>query len=185
MATIHKADTGRISVAEAKRLIIQALPEHEQTDGSGLVDLVMKNGEIVDVNGDTLRPATATETLDMTFLELCRSEGFEPRMKLSPARRGYQLRQSDDELFMVTHAQFQKLAHAYGLTVQIGRAPKQASTGKKWTPEKLAELREFRESHTMPETAFEFGITEQRIRQLLPSKEVVKKGYSAFTHRIK
>lgn len=66
----------------------------------------------------------------------------------------------------------------------------QASTpptvaGKKWTPEKLAELRAFRETHTMPQTAAEFGITEQRIRQLLPSEDVVKKGYSAFTHRIK
>lgn len=40
--------------------------------------------------------------------------------------------------------------------------------GKKWTPEKKSELQAYRENHTMPETAAKFGISEQRIRQLLP-----------------
>lgn len=56
---------------------------------------------------------------------------------------------------------------------------------KKWTPEKLAELKAFRASHTMPETAKKFGISEQRIRELLPSNKPKSKGYSAFTHRPK
>lgn len=57
--------------------------------------------------------------------------------------------------------------------------------GKVWTPEKLAELKAYRATHTMPETATKFGISEQRIRQLLPSNKPKKKGYSAFTHRMK
>lgn len=57
--------------------------------------------------------------------------------------------------------------------------------GKKWTPEKLEELRAFRETNTMPQTALKFDITEQRIRQLLPTKKAVKKGFSAFTQHIK
>lgn len=54
---------------------------------------------------------------------------------------------------------------------------------KVWTPEKLAELKAYREAHTMPETATKFGISEQRIRHLLPSNKPKQKGYSAFTHR--
>lgn len=57
--------------------------------------------------------------------------------------------------------------------------------GKVWTPEKLAELKAYRATHTMPETATKFGISEQRIRQLLPSNKPKKKGYSAFTHHMK
>lgn len=57
--------------------------------------------------------------------------------------------------------------------------------GKVWSPEKLAELKAYRAAHTMPETAKKFGISEQRIRQLLPSKKPKVKGYSAFTHRMK
>lgn len=43
-------------------------------------------------------------------------------------------------------------------------------TGKKWTPEKLAEMKAYREGHTMPETAVKYGISEQRIRELLPRR---------------
>ena len=57
--------------------------------------------------------------------------------------------------------------------------------GKVWTPEKLAELKAYRAAHTMPETATKFGISEQRIRQLLPSKKPKRPGYSAFTHHMK
>lgn len=57
--------------------------------------------------------------------------------------------------------------------------------GKVWTPEKLAELKAYRAAHTMPDTAAKFGISEQRIRQLLPRNKPKQKGYSAFTHRTK
>jgi hypothetical protein len=57
--------------------------------------------------------------------------------------------------------------------------------GKKWTPEKLAELKTYREAHTMTETAENFGITEQRIRQLLPSQKTKPKPYSSLIHHMK
>jgi hypothetical protein len=59
-----------------------------------------------------------------------------------------------------------------------------AASRKKWTPEKLAELKAYREAHTMPETVEKFGITEQRIRKLLPTGKPQKKPYSAFTHHL-
>lgn len=56
---------------------------------------------------------------------------------------------------------------------------------KKWTTEKLAELEAYRQTHTMPETAEEFGISEQRIRQLLPTKKAAATPFSGLVHRTK
>ncbi|MCL6555003.1 MAG: hypothetical protein K6T56_01430 [Burkholderiales bacterium] len=41
---------------------------------------------------------------------------------------------------------------------------------KKWTPEKLAELRAFRDEHGTKAAAKKFGISEARVRQLLPKE---------------
>lgn len=57
--------------------------------------------------------------------------------------------------------------------------------GKKWTPEKLAELKTYREAYTMPETAVKFGISEQRIRELLPSEKPKAKPFDGLIHRMK
>jgi hypothetical protein len=57
--------------------------------------------------------------------------------------------------------------------------------GKKWTDEKLTELKTYREAHTMPETAVKFGISEQRIRELLPSEKAKAKPFAGLTHRMK
>lgn len=60
-----------------------------------------------------------------------------------------------------------------------------AETGKRWTPDKLAELSAYRDSHTMPETAAKFGISEQRIRRLLPSKKPRPAPFAGLIHRMK
>ena len=57
--------------------------------------------------------------------------------------------------------------------------------GKKWTPEKLAELKAYRDGHTMPETAEKFAISEQRIWQLLPSGKPKAKQFTGLIHRMK
>lgn len=45
----------------------------------------------------------------------------------------------------------------------------------RWTPEQLQELRDFRETHTASATAERYGISEQRMRQLLnPAKRQIK-----------
>ena len=58
-------------------------------------------------------------------------------------------------------------------------------TGKRWTPEKLAELKSYREKHSTKKAAEFFGISGQLIRKMLPSEKPQPKGYSAFTHRMK
>ena len=60
-----------------------------------------------------------------------------------------------------------------------------AANGKKWTPEKLAELKSYRDGHGTQKAAEYFGVSEQLIRRKLPSKKLQPKGYSAFVHRMK
>lgn len=60
-----------------------------------------------------------------------------------------------------------------------------SENGKKWTKGKLEELAEYRSGHTMIETASKFGITEQRIRQLLPRKKSKANPYAGLIHRTK
>lgn len=55
---------------------------------------------------------------------------------------------------------------------------------KKWTPEKLAELKSFRDKNGTKKTAEHFDISEQLIRKKLPGEKPRPKGYSAFTHRM-
>jgi hypothetical protein len=51
---------------------------------------------------------------------------------------------------------------------------------KKWTPEKLAELRAFRDEHGTKAAAKKFGISEARIRQLLPTETPPRKSHLAL-----
>lgn len=53
--------------------------------------------------------------------------------------------------------------------------PAESGTPVKWTDEQIAKLKAFREVHGTRRAAKEFGISEQRVRQLLP-KELPKRG---------
>jgi hypothetical protein len=61
----------------------------------------------------------------------------------------------------------------------------QTVSATRWEPEKLQQLKDYRANHTMPETAKHFGISEQRIRQLLPRNSTKLNGHNVFSHRIK
>jgi len=57
--------------------------------------------------------------------------------------------------------------------------------GKKWTPERLQELRAYRAANGTKAAAEHFGISTSRVRELLPGDKPKQTGYSAFTHRTK
>lgn len=62
-----------------------------------------------------------------------------------------------------------------------------AGTAKKWTPEALRALADYRESHGTKEAAAHFGISAARVRALLPNEKKTPAkhaGVSVFTHRI-
>jgi hypothetical protein len=61
----------------------------------------------------------------------------------------------------------------------------ESATGKRWTPERLAELKACREKYNTKEAARQYGISTALVRKLLPSEKPQPKGYSAFTHHIK
>ena len=187
MPTIYRRNSERISVTDAKQLILNALPI--ELGGGQIFGKPGPDGEPI-WDFDSLAQVSAAEAhapyLDSHFLELCKGLGFEPHMMFSPAIGGYR-GPHDDNTHMLTHTEFVKLAEKYSLSVEIGTArpaPAQSpaepapvatesasnkpGSREKWTPEKKSELQAYRESHTMPQTAAKFGISEQRIRQLLP-----------------
>ena len=53
-------------------------------------------------------------------------------------------------------------------------------TPKKWTPELVAELAAHRKAHGTKAAAAHFGISAQRIRELLPKPKPAEAGYSVF-----
>lgn len=61
----------------------------------------------------------------------------------------------------------------------IDAAPLVAS-GKRWTPERLAELRAHRDKHGTKMTAKWANISTSRVRELLPGDKPPVRGYSAF-----
>ena len=79
-------------------------------------------------------------------------------------------------------AQLQANAPAPVMAESASTAP---GNGKVWTPERLADAKAYREKHGTKKTAELFGVSEQLIRQKLPSEKPIPKGYSAFTHRLK
>lgn len=64
-------------------------------------------------------------------------------------------------------------------------ADESAASGKKWTPERLAEVKAYRDKHGTSQAAKHYGITTTRIRALLPGEKPRPQGYSAFTHQPK
>ena len=64
-----------------------------------------------------------------------------------------------------------------------GSRPKEV----RWTPEKLAELSTYRDKHGIAAAAAHYGVSQQRIRALLPRGNTTDKGmgYSVFKHRPK
>jgi hypothetical protein len=90
-------------------------------------------------------------------------------------------RLSSDEI----RALFEKVKTGTVAPEQEVTTPAPVVAGKKWTPEKVAELKAYREKYGTAKTAVHFKITTGYIRQLLPTGKPKPKGYSAFKHLIK
>lgn len=63
----------------------------------------------------------------------------------------------------------------------IGRGAGSGGKDIRWTPERLGKLKAYREKHGTKKAAEYFGITEARVRKLLPREKPKQRGYSAFT----
>ena len=206
MTTIYRANNARLSVADAKRLILGAVPLEQAVDVYAQVDdegCINFDGPI-ECRVNEAANIQASH-LDHDFLKTCNDLDIRPRMKYRPVITDYNGDVSRDGTYTIAHDEFVTLAEIFGLLVVTGEAPvtqtttpspapvatESASgggepvTGKRWTPEKLAELKSYREKHGTKKAAEFFRISEQLIRQKLPSEKPQPKGYSAFTHRMK
>jgi hypothetical protein len=63
--------------------------------------------------------------------------------------------------------------------------PPPLTTGKRWTPGKLENLRTYRKVHGTKLAAEYFQISPARVRELLPSDTPQPRGFSVYTHRPK
>lgn len=120
MPTICRQNSERISVADAKRLILDALPL--ELGAARFFGKPGPDGEpIWDFDSVVQVPAAEAHApyLDSGFLALCKGLGFEPHLMFSPAIGGYSANPKQDDSYMLTHAQFVKLAECYSLTVEV------------------------------------------------------------------
>lgn len=122
MATVYRAENTRLSIAEAKRLILDGLPSEKfadvyarvspdgEVDWDGQIDVVLKSGK------------PHKSFIDEEFKSLCQSLGVAPVMRWRPSITGYPSDASGDELYSITHEEFVAIAARYGLGVEVGEA---------------------------------------------------------------
>jgi len=88
-----------------------------------------------------------------------------------------ELRQADGK---ITASDFERWMRVYGDCPSLlilgwfairAREPKAPGVRERWTDEALAELRAYRDEHGTRAAAERFGISESRIRQLLPAEK--------------
>ncbi len=120
MKIIYKPDDGRITVAEAKRLIYNALPEgnaakvymHVDADGKPVWDGPIEIKEV---------PEADLFELNEVVLDMCQQGLITPRFRYRPTRTDY-IGNSDDA-YLLDHADFVVMAQILECRVIVGEAP--------------------------------------------------------------
>ena len=124
MKTIYRDNSERLSVADAKRLILEALPHERSAEVYARVD---ENGkidfdgpvEIKEVHGVQIYASF----IDRDFLSLCQQLNIQPRMKYRPAFTDYTWQSTEnDTIYTIGHDEFSRLTELFGLTVAVGPA---------------------------------------------------------------
>ncbi|MBC7601419.1 MAG: hypothetical protein H7255_02010 [Ramlibacter sp.] len=116
MQTIYLADASRITIAEAKRLIIEKL-EHVPS-----IDIFVSD------DGDfEVRPNPSSNvlenTLHTTFADVCKSFGIAPRNKFNLSKQDYKGSVFEDEMYVMSHAEFVQFAQHNDIAVVVGDEP--------------------------------------------------------------
>lgn len=120
MPIIYRAETVRLSIAEAKRLILDALPSEKfgqviarttpdgEIDWSGPLELRESHGK------------PQKDFIDEEFKEICQSLAIQPLMRWRPSVSEYPTSSSLDDEYTITHDEFSEIANRYGLLVEVG-----------------------------------------------------------------
>lgn len=137
-----------------------------------------------------LRAAARTDHRAVLKQAIARGD-ITPRNPLTGAEESGWLASGDEWLLTRTHMKtFCDL-----LAVELVDGPPHIATsvrpvnatpmaaGKRWTVQELESLRLYRAEHGTKAAAARFGISEQRVRELLPGEKQARKGFSAFNRR--
>ena len=131
MPTIYKTNSDHISIADAKRLILEAVP-HE--DSVGVYRRLDENGNIdfdgpIEVRKNLQSNALYALHIHRDFPEDCKQLCIVPRWKYRPSSSitDYKEDGSQDEYYYITHDEFVKYATRFRLSVAIGSSLEQAA----------------------------------------------------------
>lgn len=125
MTTIYRKSASRLTIAEAKRLVCEAVPKEPAVDF-----FVAPDGSIkVELNHEA---NTAAPFINADFLDACGKLGINPRMTHRPVIAGYTGDGYQDVMYSITHDEFVRYADLHGVTVNVGEAP---SVGQAHQPE--------------------------------------------------
>ena len=112
MTTIYRKSADWLTVSEAKRLLIDALPTQDAVDF-----FVMPDGSIkVERNQESKLGATF---VDGDFIDACEKVGIKPRMTHRPAITDYKATGYDDVIYSITHEEFVRYAELHGVSVEV------------------------------------------------------------------
>jgi hypothetical protein len=116
MTTIYRKSASRLTVAEAKRLVCEAVPKEPAVDF-----FVAPDGSIkVELNHEA---NTAEPFINTDFLDACGTLDINPRMTHRPVIAGYTGDGYQDVMYSITHDEFVRYADLHGVAVTVGDAP--------------------------------------------------------------
>ena len=124
MTTIYRENAARLSVADAKRLILDAVPlekaynVYAREDDEGNIEW---EGEIKVVLDE--KANIQASHLDNDFLATCDALSICPRNKYRPVLQDYCGNVLQDVIYTIAHDEFVRLAESFGLLVEMGKAP--------------------------------------------------------------
>lgn len=123
MKTIYRPDDGRITIAEAKRLILAALPATEQASISMHIDSSGEPQWDGPVEVVLVKEPMATGHMTNAILGAMREGQITPRVTFNPAFTAYKGTESDDDYFAISHKEFEVFAELFDCRVVVGEPP--------------------------------------------------------------
>ena len=196
MAIIYRKNTTRLTIAEAKRLLLDAM---EPKEVASVYGRITSDG---DIDADSLEVVIETTKAPASFIHddfklFCEELSIKPRMCIRPTVTGYPDRQEMDDEYTITHDEFVAIASAYpGLQVEVQAEalaiettePRQDTetlaskdTNKVWTDAFKAEVRAYRDKHGLKATAEHFGKSQSLISKHVPAGKPKKTVPHPFT----
>ena len=131
MTTNRTADTGRVTIATAKRLILESSPRELFMSVYGRDDGTLK--AVLDAEPKSIFAAHIHED----FPANCAHLGIVPRWKYRPGKTGYAGDPATDELYTISRDELAQLADLHGLTLE-GAAPVPEVAGRQSLSEPIA-----------------------------------------------